>query len=220
MSDCCNCGGTVELAAMQARQRRVLLIVMLINIGSCAMMFAAAYLSQSSALLSGTLDNLGDALTYLLSLLVIGAGFKAKARVALFKGLLILAAALAVGAQIVWRIRNPAVPLFETMGLAALLNLGLNGICLWLLTPLRHSDINLASAWECSRNDMFEGLAVLAAALGVWLFKGGWPDLVVASLLLVLFLRSAWRVLGMAWRGLRAPEPQTPSCAPTSKKSS
>ncbi|MBP8080524.1 MAG: cation transporter [Arenimonas sp.] len=213
MSDCCNCGGTVELAAMQARQRRVLLIVMLINIGSCAMMFAAAYLSQSSALLSGTLDNLGDALTYLLSLLVIGASFRAKAKVALFKGLLILTAALAVAAQIAWRVRNPTVPLFETMGVAALLNLGLNGVCLWLLTPLRHSDINLASAWECSRNDMFEGLAVLAAALGVWLFKGGWPDLVVASLLLVLFLRSAWRVLGMAWRGLRSPEQPAPKCA-------
>ena len=201
------------MAAMQARQRRVLLIVMLINIGSCAMMFAAAYLSQSSALLSGTLDNLGDALTYLLSLLVIGASFRAKAKVALFKGLLILTAALAVGAQIAWRVRNPTVPLFETMGVAALLNLGLNGVCLWLLTPLRHSDINLASAWECSRNDMFEGMAVLAAALGVWLFKGGWPDLVVASLLLVLFLRSAWRVLGMAWRGLRTPELPAPKCA-------
>lgn len=213
MSDCCNCGGTVELAAMQARQRRVLLIVMLVNIGSCAMMFAAAYLSQSSALLSGTLDNLGDALTYLLSLLVIGASFRAKAKVALFKGLLILTAALAVGAQIAWRVRNPTVPLFETMGVAALLNLGLNGVCLWLLTPLRHSDINLASAWECSRNDMFEGVAVLAAALGVWLFKGGWPDLVVASLLLVLFLRSAWRVLGMALRGLRTPEQSAQKCA-------
>ena len=201
------------MAAMQARQRRVLLIVMLINIGSCAMMFAAAYLSQSSALLSGTLDNLGDALTYLLSLLVIGASFRAKAKVALFKGLLILTAALAVAAQIAWRVRNPTVPLFETMGVAALLNLGLNGVCLWLLTPLRHSDINLASAWECSRNDMFEGLAVLAAALGVWVFKGGWPDLVVASLLLVLFLRSAWRVLGMAWRGLRSPEQPAPKCA-------
>ena len=213
MSDCCNCGGTVELAAMQARQRRVLLIVMLVNIGSCAMMFAAAYLSQSSALLSGTLDNLGDALTYLLSLLVIGASFRAKAKVALFKGLLILTAALAVGAQIAWRVRNPTVPLFETMGVAALLNLGLNGVCLWLLTPLRHSDINLASAWECSRNDMFEGVAVLAAALGVWLFKGGWPDLVGASLLLVLFLRSAWRVLGMALRGLRTPEQSAQKCA-------
>ena len=216
MSDCCNAGGTIELAAMQARQRRVLLIVMLINIGSCAMMFVAAYLSRSSALLSGTLDNLGDALTYLLSLLVIGASFRAKARVALFKGLLILAAAMAVGAQIAWRIRNPTVPLFETMGLAAVLNLGLNGVCLWLLTPLRHSDINLASAWECSRNDLVEGVAVIAAAAGVWLFKGGWPDLIVASLLLLLFLRSAWRVLGMAWRALRAPQRKTSSCS-TSK---
>ena len=216
MSDCCNAGGTIELAAMHARQRRVLLIVMLINIGSCAMMFVAAYLSRSSALLSGTLDNLGDALTYLLSLLVIGASFRAKARVALFKGLLILAAAMAVGAQIAWRIRNPTVPVFETMGLAAVLNLGLNGVCLWLLTPLRHSDINLASAWECSRNDLVEGVAVIAAAAGVWLFKGGWPDLIVASLLLLLFLRSAWRVLGMAWRALRAPQRKTSSCS-TSK---
>lgn len=213
MSDCSNCGSTIELAAMEARQRRVLLIVMLINIGSCAMMFAAAYLSRSSALLSGTLDNLGDALTYLLSLLVIGASFRAKAKVALFKGLLILTAALAVGAQIVWRLSNPTVPLFETMGVAALLNVGLNGVCLWLLTPLRHSDINLASAWECSRNDMVEGVAVIGAAVGVWLFQGGWPDLVIASLLLVLFLRSACRVLGMAWRGLRTPEPTAPSCA-------
>lgn len=219
MSDCSNCGSTIELAAMEARQRRVLLIVMLINIGSCAMMFSAAYLSHSSALLSGTLDNLGDALTYLLSLLVIGASFRAKAKVALFKGLLILTAALAVGAQIVWRLSNPTVPLFETMGVAALLNVGLNGICLWLLTPLRHSDINLASAWECSRNDMFEGVAVIVAAVGVWLFQGGWPDLVIASLLLVLFLRSAWRVLRMAWRGLRTPEPATPSCASSNESS-
>ena len=207
MSDCC--GSSVELGAMQDRQRRVLLIVMVINIVSCAMMFTAAYFSRSSSLLSGTLDNLGDALTYLLSLLVIGASFKAKAWVALFKGLLILAAALAVAAQIIWRINTPTIPVFETMGVAALLNLGLNGICLWLLTPLKDSDINLASAWECSRNDIFEGFAVVAATLGVWLFSGGWPDLVIASLLLVLFLRSAWRVLRMAIRGLN----ETPTCS-------
>lgn len=209
MSDCCNGGSTMDLAAMQAQQRRVLLIVMLINIASCVVMFTAAYSSGSSSLLSGTLDNLGDALTYLLSLLVIGASFKAKARVALFKGALILFAALAVGAQIIWRLNNPTVPLFETMGAAALFNLALNGVCLWLLTPLKDSDINLASAWECSRNDIFEGMAVVAATIGVWLFKGGWPDLLVASVLLLLFLRSAWRVLRMAVRGLK----EKPACS-------
>lgn len=90
--------------------------------------------------------------------------------------------------------------MFEGMGVAALLNLGANLVCLKLLMPYRNGDINLASAWECSRNDVYEGSAVLAAALGVWLFSAGWPDLLVAVALLLLFLRSAWRVLRSAWR--------------------
>ena len=44
---------------------------------------------------------------------------------------------------------------------------------------------------------------MLAAAGGVWLFGTGWPDLVIAGALLVMFLRSAFRVLGSAWRELR-----------------
>ena len=202
MADPC-CDGTVELGAMQARQRRVLMIVLAINIATFAMMLTAALYSGSSSLLSGTLDNLGDELTYLLSLAVIGASTRAKAKVALVKGVLILGAAVAVAIQIGWRLTNPGVPIFEAMGLAAILNLGFNGICLWLLTPYRHGDVNMASAWECSRNDMFEGVAVLAAATGVWLFGAGWPDLVVAVALLLMFLRSAWRVLRAGWRSYR-----------------
>lgn len=201
MADAC-CGGTMALEQMQRRQRRVLTIVMVINLGSCAMMLAASLYSGSSALLSGTLDNLGDALTYLLSLLVVGASLRAKARVALVKGLLILAAAIAVAVQIGWRLRHPGTPLFEAMGAAALANLALNGICLWLISPFRNGDINLASAWECSRNDVAEGLAVLAAAAAVGLLGAGWPDLLVACALLLLFLRSAWRVLRAAWHEL------------------
>ena len=139
----------------------------------------------------------------MLSLAVIGASLKAKAKVALVKGLLILVAAVAVAVQIGWRLANPGVPLFEAMGAAAVVNLVFNGICLWLLTPYRRDDVNMASAWECSRNDVFEGSAVLAAAAGVWLFDAGWPDLAIAAVLLVLFLQSAWRVFRAAWRGYR-----------------
>ena len=122
----------------------------------------------------------------------------------LFKGGVILAAAAVVALQIVWRLANPATPLFEGMGLAAVLNLGANLVCLRLLAPYREGDINLASAWECSRNDVFEGLAVLAAAICVWLFDAGWPDLVIAAALLLMFLRSAARVLRASWIELRA----------------
>ena len=200
MSECCGCGKVVDVAGMQAKQRKVLVIVLLINLATFVMMALAAWHSHSSSLLSGSLDNLGDALTYALSLAVVGASGLAKARVALFKGLLILGAALAVGVQIVWRLLHPEVPLFGGMGVAALLNLGANLVCLKLLMPYRGGDINLVSAWECSRNDVYEGFAVLAAALGVWLFDAGWPDLIVAVVLLLLFLRSAWRVLRSAWR--------------------
>jgi Co/Zn/Cd efflux system component len=203
MADCCDC--EVDTRALAARQRRVLLIVMAINVATFVLMVAASLLSKSTALLSGTLDNFGDALTYALSFLVVGASVAAKARVALVKGLLILGAALAVALQIGWRIAHPGVPVVETMSLAALLNLAANGVCLWLLTPYKTGDLNMASAWECSRNDVAEGLAVTATAAAVWLLGSGWPDLVVAAALLLLFLRSAARVLGNATRALHAP---------------
>ena len=202
MGDSC-CSGTVDIRAMEARQRQVLMIVLAINIATFVMMLSAANYSGSSSLLSGSLDNLGDALTYLLSIAVIGASTRAKAKVALLKGLLILGAAMAVAVQVGWRLAHPEVPIFEAIGIAALLNLAFNGICLWLLTPYRHGDVNMASAWECSRNDVFEGFAVLLAAVGVWLFDAGWPDLLIAAALLVMFLRSAWRVLRSAWRSYK-----------------
>lgn len=202
MSDSC-CGKAIDVLALQAKQRRVLTIVLVINAITFVMMMAAAWYSRSSSLLSGGLDNLGDALTYALSLAVVAASMRVKARVALFKGLLILAAAVAVSIQIVWRLLHPETPLFEGMGLAALLNFGANLICLKLLMPYREGDINLASAWECSRNDVYEGLAVIAASVGVWLFNAGWPDLVVAAALLLLFLRSASRVLSSAWKEMK-----------------
>lgn len=202
MSDTC-CGAPLEAGRLEGRQRRVLVAVLAINAVTFVMMAAAAAWSGSSALLSGALDNFGDALTYGLSLAVVGAGRTAKARVAMFNGLLIGAAALGVAGQIAWRLFHPATPLFETMGAAALLNFGANLACLAMLTPHRRDDVNMASVWECSRNDVGEGVAVIAAAAAVWAFGSGWPDLVVAAGLLLLFLRSSARVLGGAWRELR-----------------
>ena len=185
------------------------MVVLAINASTFLMMVIAAMISGSSSLLSGALDNFGDAMTYALSLAVVGATSAAKARVALFKGLMILGAALAVAVQIGWRVLHPEVPVFETMGIAALLNLGANFLCLRLLMPYRDGDVNMSSAWECSRNDVSEGIAVFAAALAVGVFQSGWPDIVIAFALLVLFLRSAIRILGGAWRQLYPPVQQT-----------
>jgi Co/Zn/Cd efflux system component len=208
MSDC-SCNNPIDTSALQARQRRILIAVLAMNVAAFVMMVAASFMSGSSALLSGALDNFGDAVTYALSFAVVGATQAAKARVALFKGFMILSAALAVSLQIGWRIFHPETPIVEPMGIAALLNLGVNLVCLRLLTPYRTGDVNMASAWECSRNDVFEGVAVIATAAAVWLLGSGWPDVVVAAALLLIFLRSAIRVLGTSWRQLRTVEAES-----------
>jgi Co/Zn/Cd efflux system component len=199
------CEKDIIADALHRRERRVLTTVLTINLATFLLMLAGAMQSRSSSLLSGGLDNLGDALTYAASLAVVGSAAHVKARVALLKATLILAAAIAVMAQIGWRLAHPATPIFETIGVAALLNLAANLACLWLLHPYRRGDVNLASAWECSRNDVGEGLAVLASAVGVWLFDSGWPDLLIAAALLVVFLRSSLRVFRASTAGLRVP---------------
>jgi Co/Zn/Cd efflux system component len=200
MADCCE--SELEVAGLEAAQRRVLIIVLLINLVTFVGMVFASWLSHSSALLSGTLDNLGDALTYSLSLFVVGASVAAKARVAVFKGALISLAAVAVAVQIGWRIYHLDMPVVTTMGIAAVLNLLANGVCLYLLNDHRHDDVNMMSVWECSRNDVNEGVAVIATVGLVWLTQSAWPDLLVAMVLLVMFARSGMRVLTRAFEQL------------------
>ena len=207
MSDDC-CDPIMDLAQTHAKQRRVLKIVLAINVATFGLVIAGSIVSKSSSLLSGGLDNFGDALTYALSLAVVGASVAAQSRVALVKGGLIALAALVVAGQIVWRLMHPATPVFETMGIVATINLGANLVSLWLITPYRHGDINMASAWECSRNDMYEGIAVILTAGLVFVFDAGWPDLVVATILLVLFSRSAISVLREALEQLKTASKQ------------
>jgi Co/Zn/Cd efflux system component len=155
-------------------------------------------------LLADSLDNLGDALTYGLSLYAVARGAATKAKVALFKGGLIFLAACAVAAQIVHRLLVPSVPLFEVMGVFSLLGLAANSACLFLLWRHRREDINMSSVWECSRNDIASNIAVFVAAGAVWLTGSGWPDILVALGLVLFLLRSAARVVSSALLEVRA----------------
>ena len=202
MADCCN--NNCSLDKLQERQRGTLLIVLGINAVMFLIIAVAALYGKSTALLADSLDNLGDALTYALSLYAVSRGAALKAKVALFKGGLIFLGASVVAAQIVYTLFVPHVPLFEVMGAFSLLGLVANGVCLFLLTRHRHEDVNMSSVWECSRNDIASNLAVFVAAGAVWLTGSSWPDTVVALGLVWLLLRSALRVIGSARAELRA----------------
>ena len=202
MADCCE-DKACAVDALRERQSSTLKTVLGINAVMFAIELAAGLVAGSTALLSDSLDNLGDALTYGLSLYAVSRGARSKAKVALFKGGLILIAGLFVLGQVVYRLIVPTLPVFETMGVVSLLALLGNGVCLALLWKHREEDINMSSVWECSRNDIASNIAVFVAAGGVWLTRSGWPDLAVGLVLAILFLRSALRVLRDAISELR-----------------
>jgi Co/Zn/Cd efflux system component len=202
MSSCCN--HDCALDQLHERQRGTLRAVLGINATMFVAIAAAALYGGSTALLADSLDNLGDALTYGLSLYAVSRSRATKARVALFKGGLIGLAAAFVIAQVGYRVVVPEIPIFEVMGAFSLLGLVANSLCFFLLWQHRRDDINMSSVWECSRNDIASNFSVFAAAGAVWLTGSGWPDLVVASGLAWLLMRSAVRVSCGAATELRA----------------
>lgn len=194
MADCCE-NKSCAIDALRTRQSSTLKVVLCINAVMFVIEIVAGVMSGSTALLSDSLDNLGDALTYGLSLYAIASAPRSKAKIALFKGILILIAGIFVLSQVVYRIMFPIIPTYETMGLISLLALLANGTCLMLLWKHRQEDINMSSVWECSRNDVASNISVFVAAGGVWLMHSGWPDIIVGSVLALLFLKSSSKVI-------------------------
>ncbi len=193
MGSCCDNG--CALNALHGKQRSTLIKVLWINAIMFIAILLAAFYGKSTALLSDSLDNLGDALTYGLSLYAVSRGQAIKVRVALFKGVLIFLAASLVVAQIVDRLVNPVLPSYEIMSIFSIAGLAANSLCLFLLWHHRNEDINMSSVFECSRNDIASNLSVILAAIGVWVFNSGIPDIIIATLLAVLLLKSSARVI-------------------------
>lgn len=204
MADCCE-DKACALDALRVRQSSTLKVVLGINAVMFVVELVAGIISGSTALLSDSLDNLGDALTYGISLYAVSRGLRSKAKVALFKGLLILTAGIFALCQVAYRIVVPIIPSYETMGLVSLLALLANGTCLALLWKHREEDINMSSVWECSRNDIASNIAVFLTAAGVWLTHSGWPDILIGLALALLFLKSAVKVLKDAIAELKKP---------------
>jgi Co/Zn/Cd efflux system component len=81
--------------------------------------------------------------------------------------------------------------------------LGANLICLTLLWRFRKQDVNMASTFECSRNDVIANCGVLVAAVAVAALSSAWPDIIIGAAMAAVVLRSAVRVLGDALPKLR-----------------
>ena len=210
--DCCSKKGeTIAALAVKRDQRRVLIIVMLINFVMFAVEFSGGLIAGSSALMADSVDMFGDAFVYALSLYALNRGPRWEASAAIAKGVIILLFGILVIAEIASKILNGVPPSSSLMLLFGSLALVANLICLALLWRFRRLNVNMSSTFECSRNDVISNVGVLAAAGLVALSGTAWPDIAVGGIIAILFLRSAWRVLAEAipaYRGARMLTPE------------
>jgi len=202
---CCSAKATeLERAARQVDQRRVLVVVLAINAVMFVAEFGAGLVAGSTALMADAVDMLGDALVYAVSLYALARSDRWKAGAALFKGLFILALGVGVAINVAAKIASGVPPSSTLMVLFGGLALAANLVCLRLLWRFRAQDVNMASTFECSRNDVISNLGVLAAAgLVAWL-ASPWPDIVIGSAMAALFVRSAIRIITGSVQELRA----------------
>jgi len=197
MDTCC------EVRPVPARQRRVLQVALWINAAMFVVESVSGLAANSTALLADSVDMLGDAIVYGFSLYVVGRGLAWQSRAALLKGLIMAAFGLGILVQVALKLTRGLAPGVETMSLVGLLALAANLVCLRLLWRHREDDVNMRSAWICSRNDVIGNVSVLVAAAAVWLSGSPWPDIVVGLLVAGVFGRSAVAVLADAARSYR-----------------
>lgn len=203
MKHCCD-DKARALRALRNRQRRMLLAVLCINFGMFVVEAGAGLASRSSALLADSLDMFGDAVAYGVTLYVLDRGTGWQAWSSILKGLVMLVCAGSVVAEAAYKAIAHLVPEASTMGGVGILALVANGCCLLLLLGHRRDDINMTSAWICSRNDMIANLSVILAAVGVAFTRSAWPDIVVGAAVATLVLSSAAGILRGGFGALRA----------------
>ncbi|MDB5722664.1 MAG: cation transporter [Alphaproteobacteria bacterium] len=198
--DCCH-GKLHELEriALHKDIRRVLIVVLLLNALMFVVEFGAGLIAQSASLMADSIDMLGDAAVYGLSLFALNRSLRWRAGSALIKGGFILFLGLGVLAEIAAKIAWGVPPASSIMLLVGSMALVANLSCVALLWPYRAHDVNLSSTFACSRNDVMANIGVLVAAWLVSITASPWPDILVAIAIAALFVRSSIKVIGEAW---------------------
>lgn len=182
----------------------MLIVVLVINAVMFVAEFGAGLLAGSAALMADATDMLGDALVYGVSLYAIARSDRWKAGVAAFKGAFILILGFGILVNAAIKIQSGVPPSSTLMLVFGGLALVANLTCLGLLWRFRRQDVNMASTWECSRNDVISNVGVLAAAGLVAATRSPWPDIVIGVAMAAVVLRSAVRVLAGSLPQLRA----------------
>lgn len=187
-----------HLDASHAADRRILWLVLLINLGQCLTGIAVGLWASSTAVIGAALDNLADASVYGVSLYAVGRSAAIKVRAARLSGWLLIGLAVTLFVEVLRRFFGGEAPVGPAMMAMAAVNAGLNLICLRLLKRHQGEDVNFKASAIFTSNDSIVNLAiVLSGALVLWL-DSNLPDLILGLVVSAIAANGGREILAKA----------------------
>ena len=148
MSDACS-HLEEDLASTHGPKRKILWIVLVLNLIMFFVECIAGWMAQSNALIADALYMLGDAAIYGFSLFVIQLAPIWRTRSGIIKASIMSLFAFGILGSALYRVSHQVVPVASAMGIVGSLALVINLFCAYLLLRLKDDDINMRSAWLC-----------------------------------------------------------------------
>jgi Co/Zn/Cd efflux system component len=191
-----------EHAPTDTGLHRVVKFVALLNLGYFGVEFAVALSIGSVSLFADSVDFLEDASVNLLIVMALGWTVRNRARL----GMALAGILLVPGLATLWtawdKIVAPVAPAPLALSLAGLGALVVNFSCAVMLVRYRHHSGSLTrAAFLSARNDAFANIAIIAAGLvTAFLWRSGWPDIVVGLGIAAMNVDAAREV----WQAARA----------------
>lgn len=177
------------------QQRRVLHWLLTINALMFMVELGTGLLAQSTGLIADSLDMFADAAVYGFALFAVGRAAASQLGAARLAGGVQLLLALTALAEVARRFvygSEPVSALMMGMGILALLA---NVTCLYLIYGQREAGVHMRASWIFSANDVLANLGVIAAGALVAVTGSAWPDLLIGSVVGLLVLNGARRIL-------------------------
>jgi Co/Zn/Cd efflux system component len=185
--------------AEQSNQRKVLWIVLIINFSFFLIELITGLISRSMGLVADSLDMLADAFVYAISLYAVGGTLQRKKNIARIAGYFQITLAVIGFAEVVRRfIGAERLPDFQTMIIVSVLALIANAICLYLLMKSKSNEAHMRASMIFTSNDVIINLGVITAGVLVLWLQSGMPDLIIGSIVFVLVIFGAIRILKLS----------------------
>ncbi|MFY0625431.1 MAG: cation transporter [Reichenbachiella sp.] len=181
------------------QQRKILWWVLVINFSFFIIEMTYGWISMSMGLVADSLDMLADSIVYGLSLLAVGAAVTRKKFVAKMSGYFQLLLAVVGLIEVVRRfVGDESIPLFQTMIVVSCLALIANGFSLFLIQKVKSKDAHMQASAIFTSNDIIINLGVITAGALVYFTKSVYPDLIVGSIIFIIVIRGAFRILSLS----------------------